>query len=76
MPVERAELDRRHLLALGDRVRQIRTTRKLSQEELAHKAGLHRTVVGFIEQGRREIGVLTLWPLAEALDVSVSDLFA
>jgi transcriptional regulator with XRE-family HTH domain len=76
MPVERAELDRLRLLALGDRIRQIRTTRKLSQEEVAHRAGLHRTVVGFIEQGRREIGVLTLWPLAEALDVSVADLFS
>ena len=63
------------LLAFGNRVRELRTARRLSQEQLAHEAGLHRTVVGFIERGDREVGISKLWPLALALGVEVADLF-
>jgi transcriptional regulator with XRE-family HTH domain len=75
VPVERSPLDAERLRSFGERVRQLRVARKLSQEDLAHDAGLHRSVVGYIEQGRREVGLLTLWPLAEALNVGVGDLF-
>lgn len=57
------------------RVRQLRVGRRLSQEQLAHEAGLHRTVVGFIERGEREVGIGKLWPLARALGVDVHELF-
>jgi transcriptional regulator with XRE-family HTH domain len=46
-----------------------------TREQLAHEAGLHRTVVGFIERGEREVGIAKLWPLAAALGVPVSALF-
>lgn len=44
-------------------------------EQLAHAADLHRTVVGFIERGEREVGISKVWPLADALGVRPSDLF-
>ncbi|GAB3865455.1 hypothetical protein GCM10028801_35970 [Nocardioides maradonensis] len=65
-----------HLRAFGDRVRELRAQKGVSQEDLAHAAGLHRTVVGFVEQGRREIGLSKVWLLADALGVSAADLFA
>lgn len=58
-----------HLLAFGKRVRRLRQDAGLSQEQLAHAAGLHRTVVGRLERAEREVGVGTLWPLAAALGV-------
>jgi transcriptional regulator with XRE-family HTH domain len=68
------ELDS-HLVEFGERLRLLRLERRLSQEQLAHEAGLHRTVVGFIERGEREVGISKLWPLAEALGVQVAELF-
>lgn len=66
---------REHLLCFGRRVRDLRRARDLSQERLADLAGFHRTIIGFIERGDREVGISKLWPLADALGVSVSDLF-
>lgn len=54
----------------------LREETRLSQEKLAEAAGFHRTVIGFIERGEREIGISKLWPLAQALGVEVPDLFA
>jgi transcriptional regulator with XRE-family HTH domain len=53
----------------------LRARTGLSQEALGEKAGLHRTVVGLVESGKRDIGVSALWPLADALGVQVSELF-
>ena len=63
------------LSEFGARVRALRMDRGLSQEQLAHSAGLHRAVVGFIERGEREVGISKVWLLADALDVDVRDLF-
>jgi transcriptional regulator with XRE-family HTH domain len=57
----------RHLQQFGRRVRLLRQEAEYSQEQLAHEAGLHRTVVGAIERGERDIRLSTLWPLAESL---------
>jgi transcriptional regulator with XRE-family HTH domain len=59
----------------GARVRVLREERGLTQERLAHDAGFHRTVIGFIERGERDIGISKLWPLAGALGIEVRDLF-
>ena len=64
-----------HLVAFGSRVRVLREQQGLSQEQLAHEARLHRTVVGFIERGDREVGITKVWALADALGVSAADLF-
>lgn len=62
--------------AFGDRVRTLRAERGLSQEALAEKAGLHRTYVGSIERGERNVGLDNIHRIADALDVPVTDLFS
>jgi len=60
---------------LGDRVRALRKDAGLSQEELAGTAGLHRTYIGAIERGERNISLINIVQVARALGVKPSDLF-
>ncbi len=50
-------------------------SRGLSQEELAFKAGLHRTYLSSAERGQRNVGLVNIERLARALDIDISDLF-
>ncbi len=47
---------------------------KISQEELAFRAGVHRTYVGMIERAEKNITLVNIEKFAKALDVSISDL--
>lgn len=58
----------------GAAVRRLRTARGLSQEEFADRAGVHRTFVGGIERGERNPTLTTVQRLADALQVTASDL--
>lgn len=58
-----------HIL-VGKNIRKIRTSQGLSQEKLADMCGLHRTYIGGIERGERNITVNTLQTVAESLGVS------
>lgn len=60
----------------GRRLRQLRKANGLSQEELAFRAGLHRTYVSSAERGERNVSLVNLVRLARALDVHVSELVA
>ena len=63
------------LAAVGSRVRDLRRERRISQEELASRAELHRNYVGSVERGERDIGITALSQIARALDVSLADFF-
>jgi ribosome-binding protein aMBF1 (putative translation factor) len=62
------------LSEMGARVRQLRQAKRWSQEDLADHARMHRTYVGGIERGERNITMLMLHRLAEALEVPPRDL--
>lgn len=59
---------------LADNVRGFRQKRELSQEVLADLCGLHRTYVGSVERGERNVTLSTLEVFAKVLGVSVPDL--
>ena len=58
----------------GQRLRQLRQARGLSQEELAFRAGLHRTYVSSTERGQRNVALVNLEKLSNALEVDIADL--
>lgn len=60
---------------IGLILRQIRIDKGLSQEDLAFKSDLHRTYIGSIERAEKIATILTLEKVANALDVSLSDIF-
>ena len=55
--------------ALGRAIRDLRNRRHISQEDLAHRAGMHRTYLGGIERGERNPSYTNLLKVADALDV-------
>jgi transcriptional regulator with XRE-family HTH domain len=62
------------LIVFGDRVRLVRKDLGLSQEELADKAGLHRTYIGMIERGEKNITLTNIEKISKALGIDISDL--
>jgi transcriptional regulator with XRE-family HTH domain len=50
-------------------IKRLRIAKGFSQEELAHVCGYHRTYVGMVERGERNISIATLEALAGALGV-------
>lgn len=62
------------LAAFGLAVRMLRQRAGLSQEQLADHCGLHRTYVGSVERGERNISLLNIHVMAEALNVSAAEL--
>jgi len=59
---------------LGRNLRRIRERRELTQEEVAHRSGVHSTEVSRIETGKRDPQISTLERLADALEVSPGEL--
>jgi transcriptional regulator with XRE-family HTH domain len=57
-------------------VRELRTARKWSQEEFAHVSGLHRTYVGQIERGEKNISFENLTKISSVLALPLSELLA
>lgn len=59
---------------LGDNIRTLRKQAGWSQEELAEISGLHRTYVGAIERGERNVSLINIVQIARALRVKPADL--
>ena len=64
------------LRSLGFRIRERRTERKLTQAELADRCGLHRTFIGSVERGERNLSILNLRIIANALRLPLVEMFA
>lgn len=62
------------LRKVGDRVRSARAMAGLSQEELAHRAGLDRSYMSGIERGVRNVTLLKLQAVARALKLPIREL--
>lgn len=60
---------------VGQRIKTLRTQLGISQEALANKAGIDRTYVTDVENGRRNIAIENLEKLILALNVSLADFF-
>lgn len=63
------------LTAFGQKIKIVRLKQGLSQEKLAELTGLHRTYVGGIERGERNISLKNVKRLADALNISLESLF-
>jgi len=66
---------RKILIAFGERVRELRKEKGLSQEELSYKADLHRTYIGMIERAEKNITLTNIEKIAKALEVDIKKLF-
>jgi transcriptional regulator with XRE-family HTH domain len=63
------------LTEFGKTVRKFRAELGMSQEELAYKAGLHRTYIGMVERAEKNVSLLNIEKIAKALNVSIKELF-
>jgi transcriptional regulator with XRE-family HTH domain len=64
------------LRAAGREIRRHRQNLRLSQEQLAERAGLHRNYVGFLERGERNASLTTLFAVARSLGITLGELLA
>ena len=66
--------ERQFLQRLGDKVREYRTARGQTQAELATRCKLHRTFIGSIERGERNVSILNLRLISRVLRVKLAEL--
>ena len=66
--------NRQILTSFGEIVRSKRQAQQLSQEEFADVVGVHRTYIGMIERAEKNITLLNIAKIAQALNISISDL--
>lgn len=62
-------------IKFGKKVRKLRKQKGYSQEEFAFKCGLHRTYMGCVERGEKNITIKNIQKIAKALRIKISDLF-
>ena len=60
---------------LGKKIVEIRRTKNISQEKLGEISGLHRTYVGSVERGERNISIEAISRICKALEIKLEDLF-
>ena len=63
------------LIKFGQKVREERTKLSLSQEELASRAGVHRTYIGMIERAEKNITLENIQKVCKALNLKIGDFF-
>jgi transcriptional regulator with XRE-family HTH domain len=60
----------------GEKIRELRKEKGYSQEKFAYKIQLHRTYIGAVERGEKNITLKNLEKIAESLDVKISAIFS
>lgn len=68
-------MKREVLIKFGQKVREERSRLSLSQEELAERAGVHRTYIGMIERAEKNITLENIEKIAKALKISIAEFF-
>lgn len=63
------------LFAYGQTVRKIRLSKDISQEKFADMCDLHRTYISDVELGKRNVSLENIGKMANALGISISELF-
>ena len=63
------------LIKFGQRIRELRKARNLSQEQLAELTGFHRNYIGMIERGERNPALVNIEIFANTFGMSLSELF-
>ena len=66
--------DKKILEIFGENIRFYRKKLNISQEELAFRANLHRTYIGMIERAEKNITLLNIQKIANALKIEIKDL--
>jgi transcriptional regulator with XRE-family HTH domain len=61
---------------LGDRIRKLRQRKGWSQEEFADISGLHRTYIGAVERGEKNLTISTIHTLSKTLGTTIAQLFS
>ncbi len=64
------------LLKLGRRIHELRTAKEWSQEEFAHVSGFHRTYIGQIERGEKNLSFSNLSKLSSVFGLTIAQLLA
>lgn len=62
-------------LKVGKRIKEIRKKKSISQKDLSFSADLDRSYIASVENGQRNISIVNLEKIANALDVTLSELF-
>lgn len=62
------------LTTIAVKIKKFRLNMNLSQEELANKAELHRTYISLIERKKKNVSIIILQRIADALEVEIKDL--
>ena len=68
-------MDENFIKKFGKEIRRRRVNADLSQEKLSELAGLHRTYLGAVERGERNISLQNIKRIADALNIKVDKLF-
>lgn len=62
-------------IKIGNRIRDLRQKKSISQNDLAYYAGMDRSYLAGVESGKRNISILNIEKLAAALEISIKELF-
>lgn len=60
---------------LGNKLKNLRKAKSLTQEQLAEKVNIHPTYVGKIEGGKSNISMMLLFKISRALEIKLSEIF-